>query len=120
MRLVYLWIESYRYIKQRGYLLNANYEVHYDAESKELEIKKAESLDSLLYGDKLSVTAIVGDNGAGKSTLLDAIRLVLFDERSRKKEIEGFLIWEGENQLSIFSFGEEPLKIISSISCEKQ
>ena len=107
MKLIYLWIEHYRNIKEQGYLLNAGYDIKYDKTKHQLSISERASLDKILYGDKISVAAIVGDNGAGKSTLLDAIRMVLFDEDRRKKEIAGFLVWENEGKLGIFSFMEE-------------
>lgn len=107
MKLIYLWIESYKCIEKQGYLLNANYDVKFDKKKNELSVSPKESLDSMLYGDNISVTAIVGDNGAGKSTLLDAIRIVLFDDLKRGTEISGFLIWENEGDLQLFPFMED-------------
>ena len=111
MKLVYLWIESYRCIKNQGYLLNSSYEVKYNTAKKSLLIKEKESIDSLLYGEKVSITAIVGDNGVGKSTLLDAIRVILFDEKKRKREMKGFLLWEDERKIEIFNFMEDKISI---------
>lgn len=119
MKLVYLWIESYQYIKKQGYLLHAGYEVRYDSETGELFLTKRKSIDCLLYGEHIAVTAIVGDNGAGKSTLLDAIRLVLFDERERGREIKGFLLWENEGKLELFSFMKREVYVKSEISCNR-
>lgn len=116
MKLVYLWIESYKHIKKHGYLLNSSYDVQYDSKKKELKYKKHDNIDSLLYGDKISVTAIVGDNGAGKSTLLDAIRTVLFDEISRGSKIKGFLLWESEGKLKRFDFMDERTNEMSLFS----
>lgn len=120
MKLVYLWIESYQYIKKQGYLLHAGYEVRYDSETGELFLTKRKSIDCLLYGENIAVTAIVGDNGAGKSTLLDAIRLVLFDERERGREIKGFLLWENEGKLELFSFMEGEICVKSEISYKRK
>lgn len=106
MKLVYLWVETYQFIKNQGYLLNSGYEVRFDDKERFWEINKKENLDRLLYGNDISVTAIVGDNGAGKSTLLDIIRLMLFDERNRKK-ISGFLVWEDEGNLGMLHLMKE-------------
>lgn len=112
MKLIYLWVENYQHIKEQGYLLNASYDVKYDREKNKLSISEKDNIDGILYGDKISVTAIVGDNGAGKSTLLDAIRIVLFDKDRREKEITGFLVWEDTGNLNLFSFmKEKQLKI---------
>lgn len=97
--------------------MNSGYEVQYDSEKNILTIIKQEKTDCLLYGDKISVTAIVGDNGAGKSTLLDAIRSALFDERSRGNKIKGFLLWESEGRLYLFLFMKKEPKVISPILC---
>lgn len=117
MKLVYLWIESYQYIKNQGYLLHAGYDVQYDNEIKKLSIIKKKCIDYLLYGDNISITAIVGDNGAGKSTLLDAIRLALFNERERGRGIKGFLLWEDGGELELLSFMNGQLNMESDISC---
>ena len=111
MKLIYLWIENYRNIKEQGYLLCASYDVKYDRAKNELSISVKDNIDRILYGDKISVTAIVGDNGAGKSTLLDAVRAVLFDKDRRGKEITGFLVWEDKGILNILSFMEEEKRL---------
>lgn len=104
MKLIYLWVENCQRIKEQGFLLNTGYDVKYDKEKNELSVSKKDSIDSMLYGDKISITAIVGDNGAGKSTLLDVIRIVLFDNNRREKEITGFLVWEDTGKLGLFPF----------------
>lgn len=98
MKLVYIWIESYQCLKNQGYLLNSDYKVEFDSIRKKLKIQRNESLDSVIYGSNIAVTAIVGDNGVGKSTLMDAVRIMLFDQDERKK-IKGFLLIEEQTQL---------------------
>lgn len=107
MKLIYLWIENYGYIKEQGYLLNAGYDVKYDREKNTLSISEKGHIDCMLYGNRISVTAIVGDNGAGKSTLLDAIRTILFDKDRRKAGITGFLVWEDSGNLNLFPFTKD-------------
>lgn len=121
MKLIYLWVENYQCIKEQGYLLNAGYDVKYNKEKKDLSISKKDSIDSMLYGDKISVTAIVGDNGAGKSTLLDVIRIVLFDNDRREKEITGFLVWEdaGKQKLFLFMKDNNHLEIKGTVEVNK-
>lgn len=119
MKLVYLWIENYQCIKEQGYLLNANYDVRYIREKNKLLISKKDNIDSLLYGNKISITAIVGDNGAGKSTLLDAIRIVLFDKTKREKELTGFLLWEEAGDLKLFPFMEGIINVETAVDINK-
>lgn len=116
MKLIYLWIENYQHIKDQGYIFNASYDVKYDKEGNKFSVSKKKSIDSILYGDKISVTAIVGDNGVGKSTLLDAVRTVLFDKSRREKEISGFLVWEDTGNLNLFSFMEKKKQIKAGTS----
>lgn len=111
MKLVYLWIESWNNFKRQGYIFDSAYKVRYDNQRNELTITRRENIDCLLYGDKISVTAVVGDNGAGKSTLLDAIRMILFDKYRREKEFKGFLLYEDEGKLNLFSFMESEPRI---------
>lgn len=119
MKIIYLWIKTYEHIKNRGYLFHAGYTADYDEGTNSLTIQKTDNIESLLYGDRISVTAIVGDNGAGKSTLLDAVRTILFDSRSWDKSIEGFLVWEDKGQLNLFPFMKKTPDAPNNISVHK-
>lgn len=98
MKLVYIWIESYQCLNNQGYLLSSDYKVQFDSSRKKWKVQRNHSLDSVLYGEDISITAIVGDNGVGKSTLMDAVRILLFDQNERQK-IKGFLLFEEQRKL---------------------
>lgn len=97
MKIVYMYIQSYGCLQNRGFLFDAHYSVKEAWQNNTLCLtieEKDEFLDSILYGN-MSVTAIVGDNGSGKSTCLDALQswLVDFDNNP------GVVIWENDKKL---------------------
>ena len=112
MRLVYIWIESYKWIHKKGYMLSSAFRVENDGDT--LHFYKNSGLDPMIYGKNISVTAVVGDNGAGKSTLLDVIRAMLFD-KAASETIKGFLVFEERGALYVMSSGlyDIPFRIIS-------
>ncbi len=86
MELVYLWVESYKNIKEEGFdfspRFRCEFKAEYDEDGKlkkdcELEIidkeKTGEFYPKNFFGDNINVTAIVGENGSGKSSLLVGI-----------------------------------------------
>ncbi len=86
MELVYLWVESYKNIKEEGFdfspRFRCEFKAEYDEDGKlkkdcELEIidkeKTGEFYPQNFFGDNINVTAIVGENGSGKSSLLVGI-----------------------------------------------
>ena len=78
MELVYLWVEKYKNIIEQGFDFSPRFECKYkdgnlticDKEKK--ESKDNEYLENF-FGDKINVTAIVGENGSGKSNILEML-----------------------------------------------
>lgn len=120
MNIIYIWIEQYKTIKKKGFLFRREYTVDFQYDKMNLSVSKnTESIDELLYGKNIDVTAIVGNNGVGKSTALDFVREILFNTRNLEKYAKGFILWEHNNQLFMFSFMNQEIKVTSNIKIEK-
>ena len=104
MELIYLYIGDIgRQIKNQGFYFSNKYDVSYEAETKELIIKKKQNPIPKIYGDHIiNVTALVGQNGVGKSTVLNLLGLEAEDmwkefQLIRLKSRNWFAIYEVEH-----------------------
>ncbi|MDU0324326.1 AAA family ATPase, partial [Clostridium butyricum] len=107
VELIYLWIENYKDIKEQGISFTKKYNVIVDDNYQKynLQISKNEdTVDSILFGNNINISAIVGNNGVGKSTLLDLIRIMLFDPKRLRKRNIGFSIWKQGKNFRILKF----------------
>ena len=81
MELVYLWVEDYKNIQKQGFNFSPRFRYEYDEETKELEIIDKEELGEFysknFFGDKINITAIVGENGSGKSSIFEVLSKIL-------------------------------------------
>jgi predicted ATPase len=81
MELVYLWVEDYKNIKLQGFNFSPRFRCEYDEETKELEIVDKEETGEFnpksFFGDKINITAIVGENGSGKSSIFEIFSKIL-------------------------------------------
>lgn len=78
MELIYVWIEEFRNIKQKGFSFSDRFKVDYNKNTRELKIEKNEDyFDYFQFADPESrvtnVSAVVGVNGCGKSNLLELL-----------------------------------------------
>lgn len=72
MELVYLWVDSYKNIKNQGFNFSPRFECEYDGNTKELTIN--ENIDYVsIFPDNINITAIVGENGSGKSSISELL-----------------------------------------------
>jgi energy-coupling factor transporter ATP-binding protein EcfA2 len=74
MELVYLWVDSYKNIKNQGFNFSPRFEFHYDKDSKKLtKIRDESTTYKSIFPDNINITAIVGENGSGKTSILERI-----------------------------------------------
>jgi predicted ATPase len=81
MELVYLWVEKYKNIENRGFNFSPNFDCEFKAEYDEdgklkdnCELVINENKDYVsIFPENVNITAIVGENGSGKSSILQEI-----------------------------------------------
>ena len=73
MELVYLWVDSYKNIRNQGFNFSPRFECEFDGEN--LTITENEDYVSI-FPKNINITAIVGENGSGKSNLLKNIEKI--------------------------------------------
>ncbi|MDD2894594.1 MAG: AAA family ATPase [Aliarcobacter sp.] len=91
MELVYLWVDSYKNIKNQGFNFSPRFECEFDGEN--LTITEKEDYVSI-FPDNINVTAIIGENGSGKSSILNAI--INSSEDYFPKETNYILVFSNE------------------------
>ena len=78
MELSFIWVKSYRSLKELNISFSNEFDFFYDLEGNVLSKKqKTEISTKHFYGEKvLNLTAIIGENGVGKSSLFSLIRII--------------------------------------------
>lgn len=95
MELVYLWVNNYKNIKEKGF----NFSPYYRFTNNNYNLNKKEFNCKNIFGDNLNITAIAGENGSGKSSILEYIHEI--SNRIEDNETSyDFLIYK-ENELYI-------------------
>ncbi|WP_271271139.1 AAA family ATPase [Aliamphritea hakodatensis] len=106
MRLVYLWIESYKNVQRRELYFTLDYRVVHDNQDRQIQVVKTDfgnlrdnRSNPLALLDQFS--AIVGENGTGKSNIFELISYVniqgCFPENISEDTDKNFVILEGES-----------------------
>jgi hypothetical protein len=73
MELLYLWIDYYKNIRQKGFNFSPQYDIYYE-DKQPLKIRKRTSVHANFFNEKfLNITTIIGENGSGKTSLLEFI-----------------------------------------------
>lgn len=73
MELIYLWMDGYNNLRNKGVLLNSNFIVDLDDfdSKKQKRIFLFEKKGSVeIFGNNLNIMTIVGKNGSGKTNIL--------------------------------------------------
>ena len=72
MELVYLWVDSYKNIRNQGFNFSPRFECEFDEDKNELTITENEDYVSI-FPENINITAIIGKNGSGKTSILEEI-----------------------------------------------
>lgn len=104
---VYLWVEKFRSINNKGFQFTNEYKYSFDAEKNILTRIKNEQNVSDFYGSDINISAIVGKNGSGKTTLMYAVMQCLNLSTNDAKYILAFsngTVWSNEDGISYYEF----------------
>jgi predicted ATP-binding protein involved in virulence len=86
MELLYIWIDSYKNIKQQGFNFSPKYRFEFTPTTNDkneviggnLTHTENKDFPANFFGDRISnVTAIIGENGSGKSSLLEFMEQIV-------------------------------------------
>lgn len=76
MELVYLWVESYKNIKNQGFNFSPRFSCKYDKNTNKLIIDEKKDYVNI-FPNNVNITAIVGENGSGKSSVFEYLYRLL-------------------------------------------
>ena len=98
----YIYIKRFKVLENIGVLLDSNFAVSLDNESRTIRIARNENLSKNFWGTGIySIAGIFGNNGSGKSTTLSCLMDLLLDG-SAAKSFDGVLIYESDNNLYVY------------------
>lgn len=99
IHLCYIYIESYKKLRQIGIAIDSHYQYNLDIQIKCLTIEERTSIPNDFWGTGIySLSAIVGGNGVGKSTVLRFI-LDAVVEGAANQDLQGCLVFERDGNL---------------------
>lgn len=87
MKLLYVWIEKFRNIENRGFNFSSEYKVEYSKVTNSVTINEQKEFIPDFFSENISdITAIIGKNGTGKSNVLDFICTAIASGRKQDRE----------------------------------
>ena len=98
MELVYLWVDSYKNIKNQGFNFSPRFECEFDGENLTITEKK-EYVS--IFPDNINVTAIAGENGSGKSSLFEVLTFLYYQGVIVNREDKTFFLFCKNNEFFI-------------------
>ena len=99
IHLCYIYIDSYKKLRQIGIAIDSHYQYNLDIQIKCLTIEERTSIPNDFWGTGIySLSAIVGGNGVGKSTVLRFI-LDAVVEGAANQDLQGCIVFERDGNL---------------------
>ena len=118
MELLFIWIDKFRNIDNKGYNLSNQFDISYNKPENKVEVKTIDGIVAVsiaggkitlsnvpnslsgFFGEKISnVTAIIGKNSTGKSNVLDFVLTALHTGNRVKLLCDYFLLFRDGNEL---------------------
>lgn len=100
IHLCYIYIESYKKLRQVGIAIDSHYQYNLDIQNKCLTIEERTSIPNDFWGTGIySLSAIVGGNGVGKSTILRFILEAVIEGSAVSDELQGCIIFMRNGKL---------------------
>lgn len=104
IHLCYIYIESYKKLRQIGIAIDSHYQYNLDFQGKCLTIEERTSIPNDFWGAGIhSLSAIVGGNGVGKSTVLRFILEAVIEGSAANDNMQGCIIFEMNGELYKYS-----------------
>ena len=104
IHLCYVYIESYKKLRQVGIVIDSHYQYDLDIQSKCLTIEDRSSIPNNFWGVGIhSLSAIVGGNSVGKSTVLRFILEAVIEGSAANDHMRGCIIFEMNGELYKYS-----------------
>ena len=104
IHLCYIYIESYKKLRQVGIAIDSHYQYNLDIQGKCLTIEERTSIPNDFWGAGIhSLSAIVGGNGVGKSTVLRFILEAVIEGSAANDNMQGCIIFEKNGKLYKYS-----------------
>lgn len=104
IHLCYIYIESYKKLRQIGIAIDSHYQYNLDFQGKCLTIEERTSIPNDFWGAGIhSLSAIVGGNGVGKSTVLRFILEAVIEGSAANDNLQGCIIFEMNGELCKYS-----------------
>lgn len=114
--LCYIYINKYKHLQNIEAVIDPSFSFEYDYSDRKLRISPNDKLPKNFWSIGIhSLACIVGNNGSGKSTLLCCLLEVL-TEGYNKKDFDGVLVFEQNNEFSLFGSNISDIKVYSDYS----
>ena len=92
MELQYIWIDKWRCFSNTEVNFTDLFNIHYDYEKRSLSgIERKETGNKDLFGEDITLTAVVGRNGAGKSSLFKYLRTFAYGTNHVSEDMGRFI-----------------------------
>jgi predicted ATPase len=96
MQLLYIWVDSYKNIKNKGFSFSPNHKIEIAQDDVQeisgININEIKN-DAQLFPDLLNnITGLIGKNGSGKTNILDIIGMNIDQRRTYRRIIDSYFL----------------------------